>query len=51
MVFTAIVYKSENKVQKTSVIIIAENFDKALEKVKGLYGKNFVSLIYESSKN
>lgn len=51
MIFTAIVYKSESKVQKTSVTIIAENFEEALEKISKFYGKNFISLIYEVEKN
>lgn len=51
MIFTAIVYKSESKVQKTSVTIIAENFEEALEKILKFYGKNFISLVYEAEKN
>lgn len=51
MVFTAIVYKSESKVQKTSVTVIAENFEKALEKISSIYGKNLISLVYEVEKN
>ena len=51
MIFTAIVYKSESKVQKTSVTVIAENFEQALEKIQTIYGKNFISLVYEVEKN
>ena len=51
MVFTAIIYKTDSHVQKTSVTIIAENFDQAKKKLQVLYGKNLVSIIYEIEKN
>lgn len=51
MVFTAIIYKSDSKVQKTSVTIIAETFEQALKKVASLYGEKLISVIYEVGKN
>lgn len=51
MVFTGIVYKSESRVQKTSVTIIAENFEQARKKLLAIYGKNLISIIFEIEKN
>lgn len=51
MVFTAIVYKSDSKVQKMSVTIIAENFEQALKKIQSMYGDKLISMVFEIEKN
>lgn len=51
MVFTAIIYKSSARVQKTSVTCIAENFEDAKKKLFSLYGRDLISIIYEVEKN
>ena len=51
MVFTAIIYRPDSRVQKTSVTIIAETFEQAQKKLLSLYGKKLVSIIFELEKN
>lgn len=51
MVFTAIVYKSDARKQKTAVTIVTDSFDEAQRKLLSLYGKNLVSIIFEIDKN
>lgn len=51
MIFTAIVYKSSARIQKTSVTCIAENFEDAKKKLFSLYGRDLISIIFEVEKN
>lgn len=51
MVFTAIVYKSDARKQKTAVTIVTDSFDEAQRKLLSLYGKNLVSIVFEIDKN
>lgn len=51
MVFTAIVYKSDARKQKTAVTIVTDSFDEAQKKLLSLYGKNLVSIVFEIDKN
>ena len=51
MVFTAIVYKSDARKQKTAVTIVANSFEEAQKKSLSLYGKNLVSIVFEIEKN
>lgn len=51
MVFTAIVYKSDARKQKTAVTIVTNSFDEAQRKLLSLYGKNLVSIVFEIDKN
>ena len=51
MVFTAIIYKTDSKVQKMSVTIIAESFEQARKKLKTLYGEKLISIVFETEKN
>ena len=51
MVFTAIVYKSDARKQKTAVTIVTDSFEEAQKKLLSLYGKNLVSIVFEIEKN
>ena len=51
MVFTAIVYKSDARKQKTAVTIVTNSFEEAQKKLLSLYGKNLVSIVFEIEKN
>ena len=51
MVFTAIVYKSDARKQKTAVTIVTDSFEDAQKKLLSLYGKNLVSIVFEIEKN
>lgn len=51
MVFTAIVYKSDARKQKTAVTIVTNSFEEAQKKLLSLYGKNLVSIVFEIDKN
>ena len=51
MVFTAIVYKSDARKQKTAVTIVTNSFEDAQKKLLSLYGKNLVSIVFEIEKN
>lgn len=51
MVFTAIVYKSDARKQKTAVTIVTDSFEEAQKKLLSLYGKNLVSIVFEIDKN
>ena len=51
MVFTAIVYKSDARKQKTAVTIVAYSFEEAQKQLLSLYGKNLVSIVFEIEKN
>lgn len=51
MVFTAIVYKTDARKQKTAVTIVADSFDEAQKKLLSLYGKDLVSIVFEIDKN
>ena len=51
MVFTAIVFKSDARKQKTAVTIVADTFEEAQKKLLSLYGKNLISIVFEIDKN
>lgn len=51
MIFTAIVYKSSARIQKTSATCIAENFEDAKKKLFSLYGRDLISIVFEVEKN
>ena len=51
MIFTAIIYKTSARTQRTAVTCIAENFDNAKKKLLSLYGHDLVSIIFEVEKN
>lgn len=51
MVFTAIIYKSDARKQKTSVTIVTNSFEDAQKKLLSLYGKNLISIVFEIDKN